>query len=112
MTELLITDLFPGATQDEDSITIPKADLHPSLGTSSDHKAEPIIAAMLWQLYQLALFPDSGFDVVSDQSISIVPDEDNIATDFDTETVYLFRQLRFRLREPYNPAVFSAANYA
>ena len=111
MAELTITDVFPNATQTADSITIPKGDLHPSLGSNPDHKAEPIIAALLWQLKVSELFPDSGFDVVSDQSISIVPNENQIFSDFDTEQEFLFRELRFRFREPYTPDVFDASIY-
>ncbi|MEM1425124.1 MAG: hypothetical protein AAGF75_01020 [Cyanobacteria bacterium P01_H01_bin.130] len=111
MSELLITDVFPGATQTADSITIPKADLHPSLGSDPNHTAEPILAALLWQLKDSEIFPDSGFDVVSPQSLSIVPNENQIQSDFDTEQEFLFRELRFRFREPYIADGFDASVY-
>ncbi len=111
MAELNLTDVLPGATQDADSITIPKAALHPSLGSDPDHKAEPIIAAFVWALLESGSFPDSGLEVASDQSISFVPSENQILRDFDTEQDYLYREVRVRLREPYNPTNFDAGVY-
>ena len=90
---------------------LPKIDLHPSLEPSADNTAETLLAGLLWQLYALGIFPDSGFDVLSDQSLSILAGEETIATDFDTGEKFLFRELRIRLREPYEVPGFSAGNY-
>ena len=111
MSELNLTDVFPNATQTADSITIPKADLHPTLGSDPDHKAEPIIAALLWALVESGNFPDQGLEVVSPQSISFVQEENQVFRDFDTEQDFLYRAVRVRLREPYNPTSFDASVY-
>ena len=111
MAELTVTDVFPNATQTATSITIPYSDLHPSLVAGPDLKAEPIIAALIWQLKESGLFPDSGLDVVSDQSISVILGQNLVNTDFDTGQEYFFRELQFRLREPYSPTTFNASIY-
>jgi len=77
----------------------------------ADHRLEPVLASLLWGLYERQLFPDSGFDTTSAQSISIISETETIEDDFDTGEKYLFRELRIRFREPYEPSEFRASVY-
>jgi hypothetical protein len=110
--ETTLDAIFPSATQDSISITIPKADLL-TLIPEELNKADQIIVALLKTL--MVSYTQAARD--SNDAISIVVTESRPPTtesqykDGVPAQTYLVRNLEIKLYSPYEQPPLSASDY-
>jgi hypothetical protein len=104
MAEITLTELFPGATQDLTTITIPKS-AFTGLTPLAVNKGDQILAAILirsltvYPLTKRGGNPTATPPVAADLAVSITVElgQRSIATDFETGTEYQEQGITARL---------------
>ena len=108
MAELPLSDIFPGSTQNEISITIPKAALA-TLVAKKGNRGDSIIAAMLITLKDF--YTQERRDANPDASIVANLGRVGVDTNFDSGLNYVIRPIEFSLYSELSLPELDAESY-